>query len=66
MQDMQARANYLNDNAQQWHVVEKRLARLARNCTFLHVLQQVCMQHIQQNKLKDKALNEACMSCMKF
>ena len=66
MQDMQAMANYLNDNAQQWHVVKKRLARLARNCTFLHVLQQVCMQHIQQNQLKDKTLNEACMSCMKF
>ena len=66
MQDMQARANSLNDNAQQWHVVKKRLARLARNYPFLHVLQQVCMQHIQQNKLKDKALNEACMSCMRF
>ena len=66
MQDMQAMANSLNDNAQQWHVVKKRLARHARISQNLQALQGVGMLHIQQNKLKDKALNEACMSCMRF
>ena len=45
---------------------KKRLARLARNYPFLHDLQGVCMPHIQQNQLKDKLLNKACMSFMRF
>ena len=66
MQEMQALPNSLIHNGELWHVVKKRGARLARKSVNLHVLQHICMKHIQPNRLINRLLNNACISCMRF